>query len=1056
MSAHVCSLPGMAELSLSLDAFVRSFGINRRTPHAFFLGAGASVTSGIPSAEMCIWEWKRSIFLTKNPGLELQFQELTLQSVRDKVQRWLDAQGVYPPAGSSSEYGFYIETCFPIPDDRRKYFEEKIRLARPQSGYRLLCALAEAGAIDSVWTTNFDGLAARAAGEFNITPVEVGIDSSHRAMRPSAPGELLCASLHGDYRYDSLKNTPQDLRAQDAALRQALVSRVSVSPLVVCGYSGRDVSVMAALKEAVSTHGTGALHWCGFRGSRIPEPVRELLETARAAGRAAFYVETGGFDDLLRRLALHCSVEGDGAERVRAIAAAAPSGEVDLPREAFDVPNLPLGRLIKGNAFELACPPEVYAFELREWPQDGTWAWLDALTAGRGAVAVPLGGKILALGTLTDLRDVFGARIKGPVELVPITDKDLSIQDGAVSSLMRRALLRSIASSRGLETDGRSTLWTKKEARSEGPYRVFESAVVFLRRIGTKHFLVVKPSVRIEGADGQQVPEEVSRKLKLRILGYQHNAPFNQVMKRWRDRLFAADTSSFEFPPDRGSTFRFEIRRAPVFAAIGARNGTLSDRARAYAQHRGMLLVEPALVFADKRTGSLVREAYAIRGLVENRPYDFALTRAGVAGTIRVGVVCTKREERMAAAFLQGFHSRFAPGKYEADYLVDFPGFEGVFGVPIEVPAPGARAWQSYAEPSLGADARSGVSDLTRAITRAIDAVHAACAPNVVVAFIPTRFERWERFESDNERIDLHDFVKAYCVQKGIATQFLRQRTVENQQECRVWWWLSVAAYAKSMRTPWVLDALDGGTAFVGLGFSLDPIAVRGEHVVLGCSHIYNPRGEGLQYRLTKVEDPIIRGKNCFLSEPDARRVGETVRQLFYESKFELPSRVVIHKRTPFLKSEIAGLRRGLDGVREIELLEINADDALRYVSSVPRPDGSFAEDNFPVERGTVVQLADWEALLWVHGASSAVAPRRKYYQGKRRIPAPLLLRRHAGISDLSKLAAEILGLSKMNWNTGDFYTKLPSTVVSSNQIAKIGSLLDRFGAVPYDYRLFI
>jgi len=43
-----------------------------------------------------------------------------------------------------------------------------------------------------------------------------------------------------------------------------------------------------------------------------------------------------------------------------------------------------------------------------------------------------------------------------------------------------------------------------------------------------------------------------------------------------------------------------------------------------------------------------------------------------------------------------------------------------------------------------------------------------------------------------------------------------------------------------------------------------------------------------------------------------------------------------------------------------------------------------------------------------------------------------------------------------MDWNTFDLYTKMPATVQSSNQIAPIGALLERFGANSYDYRLFI
>jgi hypothetical protein len=39
-----------------------------------------------------------------------------------------------------------------------------------------------------------------------------------------------------------------------------------------------------------------------------------------------------------------------------------------------------------------------------------------------------------------------------------------------------------------------------------------------------------------------------------------------------------------------------------------------------------------------------------------------------------------------------------------------------------------------------------------------------------------------------------------------------------------------------------------------------------------------------------------------------------------------------------------------------------------------------------------------------------------------------------------------------MNWNAFDLYTKLPATLHSSNEIARIGSLLQPFGSSSYDY----
>ena len=192
------------------------------------------------------------------------------------------------------------------------------------------------------------------------------------------------------------------------------------------------------------------------------------------------------------------------------------------------------------------------------------------------------------------------------------------------------------------------------------------------------------------------------------------------------------------------------------------------------------------------------------------------------------------------------------------------------------------------------------------------------------------------------------------------------------------------------------------------------------------------------------------------MSKDDAYRVGETIRQLFFEAYHKIPSRIVLHKLTPFLRDERDGLREGLNGISNIDMVEINVDDAMRYVASVVGQFGGLKQDNYPVRRGTVIKLDDFTALLWIHGATGALQGNRPYFQGKRRIPAPVLVRRHAGTTDLAILAEEILGLSKMNWNSADLYSRLPATVDSSKQIAQLGALLNRFGPMSYDYRLFI
>lgn len=1050
------------DISLSLDAFVRSIGVRRATSHALFLGAGASVSSGIPSAQACIWEWKRDLFLTNNPGLEEQFAELSLPSVQRRVQQWLDAQGMYPQHGAADEYGFYIRACFPIADDRRAFFQEKVRGAQPHIGYRLLCHLAKADLVRSVWSTNFDGLPARAAANFSLTPFEVGIDTQGRVARPASAGELLCVSLHGDYRYDELKNTPEELQRQEEALRRALIDELRQRTLIVCGYSGRDGSIMEALHAACAEQGTGALYWCGYGDGDVPEPIARLIAHARAHGRQAFYVPALGFDDLMTRLALHC-LEGERREAARKdIAALAPADL--LARAPFQVAEHRANTLIKSNAFEIDCPAEVLSFDLIAWPSEKVWSWVREQTGARPVVAVPFKGKILALGTVDEIKDCFGENIKGPVERTPVSPDELRYENGAIVSLMREAFVRSMAQAADVETDGQSELWLKtplKKMRQDNVQcHAHESVIVFLRRVGGTQYVVLKPSIKVLDQNGAEVPHDVAGPVKLGILGYQHNKPFNIAMNKWRGLLFPKEKpSSFEFPSGAGSSFKFRVRRSPVFAQIGLPHGgraaSITQNLRPLIKYRGLELAEPALLFCDKRGTGTNTDTHPVRGLAANRPFDYPLTLKGLVPSLRIGVICPRSEAPHVRAYLQKANQGHRPADPERDYLVDYPGFQQAYGLPIEIPELDAPGWAYCAEP-LSTGEHTGALSVAQQITGALEALRSSYAPHVVLVFFPRRWDLLRGYRDEHERFDVHDFVKAYAVQRGVATQFLTEDTLSDTQQCRVWWWLSLALYVKGMRTPWVLGGLDEDAAYVGLGFSIDRNAAKGNHIVLGCSHIYSARGEGLQYRLSKVENPIIRGKNPFMSRDDARRTGETIRQLFFDARMKLPRRVVLHKRTPFLKEEREGLLDGLSGIATVDMLEIVEDRALRYVASMPRRDGTIDEDNFPVRRGTVMKLDDFTALLWVHGATTAVNPNLKYFQGKRRIPAPLTIRRHAGVTPLNQLSAEILGLSKMNWNTFDLYTKLPATLQSSSEIARIGSLLQRFGAGSYDYRLFI
>lgn len=1047
--------------TLSLDAFVRSFGISA-SPLSILIGAGASISSGVPSATRCIWEWKRNIFLTNNPGLENQFKELSLPNVREKIQQWLDNRGHFPPDGAPNEYGFYIQHCFPIKADRRRYFQKTIRGSRPHIGYILLCHLAEAGLVHSVWSTNFDGLVARAAANFDLTPVEIGIDSQHRLTSLPAQGELMCVSLHGDYRYDALKNTTEELQTQETCLCDALIRETQKASLVVVGYSGRDQSIMRTLNSAYSGHGDGSLFWCGHRDADPPHHVAALIDHARNNQREAYYVPTLGFDDLMTRLARHC-LHGQQLEDALHCIAAFSENDV-YRRDRFQVQKFPTSTLIKSNAFRIRCPKQVLEFGLQTWPDEQPWASLRETAGDLPLVVAPLNKRVLALGSTKDICGAFGPKIEDSVNYRAVGPSDLSLETGAIISLMRQALVRSLAESAKIETDKIKKLWRSNVLRTERlsgiTYSVHEAAHISFRWIDNVEYLVIMPSLTVLDTGGNEASPEVSRFIKHKILGYQHNKQFNKALNDWRETLFDnGNQVVFTFPPNSESGFSFRVDHLPIFARIGSdsvqRPLVGLEKIQHLIKHQGFQLPEPRLIFSNKEASGPVWDTHPIRGILTNQPYDYPLTVRGLSSSVRIGVVCPATGAETLRRYLESIRSKHISSSSDRDYVLDYPGFQTAYGLPIELPQPGSTGWITCPDPSTD-DPIRGALDAARFINQSIEQLLASYAPSVVLIYIPHYWEPFRSFGNESGRFDLHDFVKASCVQRGIATQFLNEDTLSDDNQCRIWWWLSLALYTKSMRTPWLLESLSRDTAFVGLGFSIDSNAPKGGHVVLGCSHIYSAHGEGLQYRLSKIEDPLIRRGNPFMSGDDARQVGDSIRQMFFDANMGLPKRVVIHKRTPFLKAEREGLFEGLGGVESIDMLEIRFDHALRYVASIQRGDGRSSEDNFPVRRGTVMKLDDYRALLWIHGATKALCRNRHYYQGKRRIPAPLIIKRHAGETALQDVAKEILGLSKMNWNTFDLYTKLPASLQSSSDIARIGSLLRRFSAVSYDYRLFI
>lgn len=274
---------------------------------AWFLGAGASRSCGLPTATDIIWDLKRRYYC-KQENEEISRQDVQIDAVRNRIQSYMLSKG-FPDEWAPDEYTTYFEKIFGKDKERQRKYLSGILSENKASlsiGNRVLGAFLSSGLTRAVFTTNFDSIVEKAVAEVSGNSLSAyHIEGSRSATNAINNDEFpLYCKLHGDFRYDSLKNLKIDLRTQDPELEKCMKVASNRFGFIVAGYSGRDASVMTLFKEALEgqnafPHG---LYWTGIKGFAVPEAVTEILELACTKGVNAQYVEIETFDALMLRL----------------------------------------------------------------------------------------------------------------------------------------------------------------------------------------------------------------------------------------------------------------------------------------------------------------------------------------------------------------------------------------------------------------------------------------------------------------------------------------------------------------------------------------------------------------------------------------------------------------------------------------------------------------------------------------------------------------------------------------------------------------------------------
>src|SRR5438105_9370032 len=140
---------------MKFSEFARIYQV-RGAQMMWFLGAGASANANVPTASDMIWEFKASLYASREKVSLAELGDLGDPRTRAVLQRYFDTHVGYPAAGDDDEYAILFEEAHPREEDRRRYLDERVRDARPSFGHRVLAVLLREGRARHVWTTNVD------------------------------------------------------------------------------------------------------------------------------------------------------------------------------------------------------------------------------------------------------------------------------------------------------------------------------------------------------------------------------------------------------------------------------------------------------------------------------------------------------------------------------------------------------------------------------------------------------------------------------------------------------------------------------------------------------------------------------------------------------------------------------------------------------------------------------------------------------------------------------------------------------------------------------------
>lgn len=1007
--------------TIDTSTFVNSFKIKPNKSMSFLLGAGASVSSNIPSGGQMVWDLKRNLYCAARNIRTNVYGDLSKESVQKEIQAYFDGQEGYPKLWSTQEYSFYFEKCYPLRRDREYYIQDKVRDAKPALGYLCMGELIINGKIDLVSTTNFDdlvqaGIHAINSG-FSVKTISSAVSNSVGfSLYEGFPNII---KLHGDYLFDKLKNTELELQELEYKIAEIWKAAIRENGLIIVGYAGNDNSVMTVLETLVEAGEIKkGIYWCKPKGTELSLRASNFMDKACRKNEQSAVVEIDDFDSLMHGLYLSMNLENSSIDELWK----SNDKKQDI---LYDAVGRHTATAITNALPAVHFPRKCYVFS----SNITSWKELRA-TTNNSCVAILYKGKVWALGSKSGIIDAFADKNISDLEEMDIPTYMMKLEHSDIMGMFYEIIEYNLVSA-GLSSFGKAKYFDKGSKRFKNGCFIYDAIKIAISFVDGNVVMNLLPTVHALKSNETELERFDYQNIVNSEMSTMYNKQMNEKIGIWIQKL------------SRNGKVIFELGNAVLeFSTARMRYAGTGSIDKCYQAK------EPELIF-DYENNSCVA-VNQLKGLINYGPIESYTNRS-----IRLAVLSPRECAEDIWKHLNKLNMHHVTKlKQDGAFLPEYIGFQNVFRCGLDIPnGNDVKRFMGYSlDKALEVDAEKYFSVICQYIDRLEKERHEF---DVLIIYIPKQLSKMRELKNDKVYFDLHDSLKIYCAGKGIVTQIIEERSVHtNSDIAKIIWGLSTAIYTKAIGKLWKPKITRYDTAYIGLSYVQS--VKNNERISIGCSQLFDSEGNGMKLYLRPLKNPQIIQKNPYMRSEDACRLMNNLKKIYDESiPLHKLNRIVIHKTTHYTKEEMEGITKGLAGIDNIELLQIQEFTAWRTIR--------FQNDNvapFPIQRGTVIPLDKDTFLVWTHGSvqhDELAGKNMNYYKSGRGIPAPLLVRRFMGKSSAEELVDEILMLTKMNWNSGDgLYKILPVTLDFAKTLSRVAKqdlvIYDR----PYDFRYFM